>query len=212
MTYYVGDIPAEDIVIEPARNGEPIELAPFLSIDTLVELRTFDGDLVPADFLVSFETGGVDDIDRVVLEWPAESVFASSGLHTLSVTLIGDLGEPRERLAPVYIVVQDDNGWHTLDSARIEWPDAQSVSDIRLFQMLELARQQVVAYAPALAEGVRPPYNYREGQLMQARNILNAGRAESGDEGTDTFMLRPFPLDWMVKQVLRPKSVTPAVG
>lgn len=211
MTYWTGDIPAEDLVLEPARRGEPIDLAPFDPLETTVELRTFNGDLVPADFLVSFETGDVDDIDRVVLEWPAESVFSESGLHTLSVTLQATGGSPRERLAPVYLVVQADDGWHTLDSARIEWADAEALTDIQLFQVLELGRQQVVEYAPNLPEDAVVPLNYRHAQLMQARNLLNAGRAEGGEQGED-FVLRPFPLDWMVKQVLRPKRGVPVVG
>jgi hypothetical protein len=27
--------------------------------------------------------------------------------------------------------------------------------------------------------------------------------------GEDTFVLRPFPLDWTIKQVLRPKRAIP---
>lgn len=212
MTYWTGDIPAEDIVIEPARNGDPLDLAPFTASETLVELRTFDGALVPADFLVTFVPGGIDEIDRVILEWPGTSVFTTAGLHTLNVTLMGLLDTPRERLAPIPIVVQADDGWHTLDSARIEWSDAESLSDVRLFQMLELARQQVTAYAPTLALGARPPQNYREGQLMQARNLLNSTTAEQGADNGESFVLRPYPLDWMVKQVLRPKTAVPVVG
>ena len=115
MAYYVGDIPAEDIVIDPARDGEPIDLAPFDELDSTVELRTFEGDVVDADFLITFDG---DPVDQIVLEWPATTVFATPGLYTLTVTLIGDTA--REKLAPVYIVAQEDNGWHTLDSARDE--------------------------------------------------------------------------------------------
>lgn len=209
MAYWLGDIPAEDIVIEPARRGEPIDLAPFDPLDTLVELRTFDGDLIDADFTVTFLTAEPDDIDRVVLKWPAESVLTNPGVSTLSVTLAGL--DAQERLAPIPLVVQDDDGWHSLDSARDEWSDAEAVSDVRLYTLLDLARQQVLAYGPELAEGSRPPSNYRAAQLMQARNLLNAGRAEGGESGED-FVLRPFPLDWMVKQIIRPHRAVPAVG
>lgn len=202
MRYYTGDIPAEDIVLDPARNEEPIVLTPFTAADCEVELRTFEGDLVIAEFGLTFDT------DQVVLEWPSTTVLDEPGLYTLAVTLVGT--DVRERLAPVPIVVQEEDGWHTLDSANDEWSDSRSVDDARLFQLLELARQQVVAYAPALAEGARPPINYREGQRMQARNILNSARAEAGEDGE--FVLRPFPLDWMVKQILRPKSGVPVVG
>jgi len=208
MAYYVGDIPAEDLVIEPARAGEPIDLAPFDALDTEVVLRNFDGEIVPSDFLVTFE-----DEQTVVLEWPNDaSVLNEAGLHTLTITLVGP--DHRERLAPVYLVVQDDaSGWHTLDSARAEWSDAEALSDLRLWRVLEMARQQIDEHAPKLAAGARVPANYKDGQLMQARNLLNAATVDpSGAEGEDTFQLRPYPLDWMVKQIIRPKRGVPVVG
>jgi hypothetical protein len=210
MTYWIGDIPALDLVLEPARRGEPITLTPFSAAQTQIELRTFDGVLVPAVFTITFDTDDLDDIDRVILAWPPASVFTIAGLHTLNVTLRGTSGSPRERLAPVYLVVQADDGWHTLDTARIEWPDSDGLSDVQLFQILELGRQQVAAYAPKLALNARPPVNYRHAQLMQARNLLNAGRAEG--EGEGEFVLRPFPLDWMVRQTLRPHQIIGVVA
>lgn len=209
MAYYVGDIPTEDIVLEPARGQDPISLAPFVEGDTEVQLRTFDGVLVDAEFGVQFIDGGEDDIDRIALTWPtSETVLSEPGIHTIAVTLVG--ATSRERLAPTPIVVQLEDGWHTVDSVRLEWTDADSIDDVRLHMLLDLARQQVEAFAPTLDSDERPPANYRHAQLMQARNLLNAGRAEG--EGEGDFVLRPFPLDWMVKQTLRPKSGVPAVG
>ena len=202
MAYYVGDIPSEDIVIDPARDGEAIDLAPFNESDTETLWRTFDGELVEAAFLVSFDDAGL------VVEWPTDtSPFTAEGLYSLTVVLVGD--DVRERLAPVYFVSQGDDGWHTVDSAREEWHDGAPSLDRRLYQLLLLAREQVVAYAPKLADGASVPANYREGQIMQARNLWNAGRVDpsSGETGDEDFAIRPYPLDWMVKQVLRPKTV-----
>lgn len=209
MAYYVGDIPADDIVIEPAHGDTPISLAAFVEADTEVELRNFDGDLVSDVFGVEFVDGSPDDVDTIVLTWPtAATVLAEPGIHTIAVTLVG--ANARERLAPIPVVVQEENGWHTVDSARLEWSDATGIDDLRLYSLLELARQQCAAFAPALAADARPPLEYRHAQLMQARNLINAGRAEGDGDGD--FVLRPFPLDWMVKQTLRPKSGIPAVG
>lgn len=209
MAYYVGDIPSEDIVIEPARDGEPIDLTPFIEDDTEVTVRDFAGALVDADFFVTFDSDG--DIPLVILEWPGTTVFEAAGLFTLGVTLVGPAA--RERLLPVYMVAQEEDGWHTVDSARMEWPDAPA-DDARAFQILELAKQQCLEYAGALEEGQRPPVNYRHGQLMQARNLLNAGMVDpqDGSVGSESFVLRPFPLDWTVKQMLRPHSAIPVVG
>lgn len=209
MAYYEGDIPADDIVIEPARGVDPISLTGFVEEDTEVELRTFDGDPVVAVFAVQFIDGSPDGLDSIALTWPtASSVLTVPGIHTIAVTLVG--ATSRERLAPIPIVVQEENGWHTVDSARLEWTDALSIDDVRLYTLLELSAQECAAFAPALAVDVRPPINYRQAQLMHARNHLNAGRAEG--EGEGDFVLRPFPLDWMVKQVLRPKLGVPVVA
>lgn len=206
MGFYVGDIPSVDIVLEPARDGEAIDLAPFDPAETEFSLRDFDGAPVTADFAATFEDG------LVVIEWPGTTVFETAGLFTLGVTLVGDVA--RERLAPVYFVAQDaDSEWHTVDTAREAW-DGAPPSDFRLFQILELARDQCTEYAAELADDDPIPANYREGQIMQARNLLNAGMVDpaTGVEGSDTFVLRPHPLDWMVKQVLRPARAVPRVG
>lgn len=202
MKYYTGDIPAQPIVLDPARGEELIDLAPFTAADTEVTLQTFDGDLIDATFTVTF---GVETVD---IAWPTVSVLDTPGLVTLTVTLVGPTA--RERLAPVHIVVQGDDGWHNHDSARAEWPDASAVPDVQLFQLLECAKQQVLAYAPELPEGARPTLNYYLAQRMQARNLLNAAGAQAGEDGE--FELRPFPLDWMVKQILRPHRGVPKVG
>jgi len=210
MAYYPGDIPSEDIVIAPARGEEPIDLAPFDEGETVVALRDFAGDAVDADFLPTFD----DDTASVVIEWPADSPFESAGLYTLVVTLVGP--SARERLAPVYFVVQDEtSGWHTVDSARDEWGVGEApASDARLFQLLELAREQVVEYAPALADDAPIPTRYRAGQIGHAQNLYNAGRVDpaSGNAGDDEFTLRPYPLDWHIKQMLRPQRGTKVVG
>ncbi len=107
--------------------------------------------------------------------------------------------------------------WHDVESARNQWVDAP-LDDVALEQLLEVAKGQVIAFAPALpepAEGAEQtvPEHYRMGQLMQARNLWNAGKVDtaSGGMGDDTFIVRPRPLDWTVKQVLRPRKGVPRV-
>lgn len=107
--------------------------------------------------------------------------------------------------------------WHDIESARNQWVDAP-LDDAALVQLLEVAKGQVIAYAPALpepGEGDDPaiPEHYRVGQLMQARNIWNAQKvdAASGGMGEGEYVVRPHPLDWMVKQVLRPRKGVPRV-
>lgn len=109
--------------------------------------------------------------------------------------------------------------WHTLESARSEWIDAP-LDDDQLNELLEVARDAVLAFAPALDGEVVSddgylsvipdtiPTAYRVAQLMQARNVWNSTKASpTGDFDGGGFSLTTFPLDWQVKQLLRPRSV-----
>lgn len=111
--------------------------------------------------------------------------------------------------------------WHTLESARDQWVDAP-LDDATLSELLEVARDAVLAYAPTLDDSllvdedgyVTPvvpdevPTSYRHAQLMQARNVWNASYASpTGDLDGGSYSLTTFPLDWQVKQLLRPRSV-----
>lgn len=212
MAYYVGDIPAEDIVIQPARNGEPIDLSVFN--EATVALHGPDGAVIPTiGFMTDLDTDDEND-QRVVIEWPGTTVFAEPGRYALIVTLITWGGTIRERLAPVVVVVQAEDGWHNIDSARADWDAGTSApaSDDKLFELLELAREDCLEYAPVLAEGAPIPLRYRAAQLQQAKNTWDNSKPTTspGTEG-ELFAIKPFPLDWHVKNMLRPKRGTPVV-
>jgi hypothetical protein len=199
MAYYIGDVPSEDIVIEPAR-----ELAAF--DEATATLYAPDGEAVLAEFFATIED------DTVIVEWPDSSPFTVDGQHVLLVTLSHSTEAVRERLAPLRLVVQGDDGWQTVDSARDGWDDAPE-DDAALDDLLNLAKDAVLEYAPSIASDARPPHNYRAAQRMQAENLWNANRVNSttGGDGDGSFILRPFPLDWQVKQMLRPKRALPVV-
>lgn len=199
MAYYTGDIPSEDVVIEPARNGEAIDLTAFNDVD--VELYSPDGELVPSAGFI-----GEIDGETVVIEWPGDSVFDAPGVFDVRVVLLHTVTGVRETIAPLRYVVQAADGWHTVDSIREELNlDGE---DVELQKLLDIAKQAVVAYAPPLEEDQRPPTNYVQAQAMQARNVWNSANVDtSGDIGDGTYALRPHPLDWQIKQILRPKTV-----
>lgn len=101
--------------------------------------------------------------------------------------------------------------WHDEETARDEWESAPTNDDV-LTQLLEVSKQQVIAYAPKLAEDAAVPVNYRYGQLEQAKNLYNASSVDSsGGMGEGEFVMRPHPLDWIIKQILRPKRAVPRV-
>lgn len=104
--------------------------------------------------------------------------------------------------------------WHDVGSIREEWVDAEQLSDELLAELLEVAQDAVIAYAPALpADAVDIPTRYRVGQMMQVRNLWAATQVgASGELGGETYQVAPHPLDWHVKQILRPARGRPRVG
>lgn len=96
--------------------------------------------------------------------------------------------------------------WHTIESARDLWVDAP-LDDEYLGELLEVAQGAVLAYAPALAD-TDVPVSYRQAQLMQARNVFNASKAAPGGEfDGSSYGITTHPLDWQIKQLLRPRTV-----
>lgn len=107
--------------------------------------------------------------------------------------------------------------WLTLDEARDWWRDAPLDDDL-LQLYLDGAAEQVAEYGPTrVAEAIAAdpnavPERYRLAQLAQTRNLWNAVKTDpSGGIGDEGFTFRPYPLDWTVKQIIRPQSARPVV-
>lgn len=84
--------------------------------------------------------------------------------------------------------------------------------------ILDAAKDQVIAYAPAPAptppgEPVpEPPSRYVYAQLQQAKNLLMAGSvARGGEYGDGEFAYEPRPLDKAIKNLIRPVDGKPHV-
>ncbi|WIB64371.1 hypothetical protein [Curtobacterium sp. MCBD17_040] len=161
-----------------------------------------------AGVTVASWTGLAIDEESIVLSIPVGS-FETPGVYRLVPRLVG---HGTVTLPGVPVIVEAADGWHSIDSARDEWPGAPE--DLRLYTVLALAKEQVLAYAPVLEAGAVVPMNFRQAQLMQARNIWNSSKADpsNGQIGDGSFVITPFPLDWMVQQMLRPRRGMPAVG
>lgn len=107
--------------------------------------------------------------------------------------------------------------WHTVESARDEWVDAPydaDDGDTLLLSLLSSAKDAVLAFAPAVDTPlVEIPEGYRLAQLMQAKNIWNSSKASpSGDFDGGQYSLTTFPLDWQVRQLIRPKRGLPVIA
>lgn len=206
--FRVGDVPlAFSVLSIEDDEGNIVALDAVTSVDA--ELVGTDGLPVPL-------TAAVVD-DTIALDWGTESPFTAAGLHTLYVTLHTATGSAQ--VEPLSVVVEPAqlDGWHTLASARRDWRDAPS-DDGHLHAVLTTAREQCEAYAPALVDDeglpLAVPIRYRLAQIMQARNVWNASKTDpaSGGIGPDGFVIRPFPMDWTVKNILRPKNAVPVIA
>ena len=196
--YYVDDVPAVPFTVEPPEN---IDVTAFTAATAALLVPT----IPPTSVALTAEL--VDD--TIEIAQPAESAFTVAGIYRLRIRLTGTGGS--QGIPDARFVVQDpDDEWHTLDSIRDEWQDADYIPDVTLWGLLVMAKLQIVEFAPRLEDDVPVPSQYRDAQRIQARNIWNAAKVSpDGGIGTDDFVIRPLPLDWHVKQILRPR---PAIG
>lgn len=95
------------------------------------------------------------------------------------------------------------------------WPGAADIDIAELDALLASAAIQCDAYAPQITvttledgttvEGIAPD-NYLHAQVLQARALYRSTMAGSGDQiGIDGQAVTVFPMDWTVKNLLRPK-------
>ncbi|MGP6171975.1 hypothetical protein ACTU6V_12305 [Microbacterium sp. A204] len=108
--------------------------------------------------------------------------------------------------------------WYTttppaeVDRLRAAWEDAPVENMEVLGFILETAQEQVIAYAPELAEDAPIPNRWVYAQLQQATNLWNAGTVtSSGDVGVDQYSYTPRPLDKTIKGIIRPIDGKPHV-
>lgn len=102
-------------------------------------------------------------------------------------------------------------GWYTAEEAREDWRDAAQLTDDDLQAYLDAAQDAVWAYGRNLTlpddEPVPTaiPAGWRKAHLLQTRNSWNTSKTDpAGFVGSGEFEVRPFPMDWMVKQLIRP--------
>jgi hypothetical protein len=195
---YVGDIPESpsDIFFHDEA-GNPAATSHFTTLSTHL--------FSPAGVDLGALTTTVADGHGVHVAWPTTSKFTTAGLYSLHFTFTKTGGE-RVTAEPLRLVIQGLDGWLTLEGARSQWADAP-LDDVFLAQILDAAKLQCVAYAPALAVGAVIPVNYLHAQLMQSRALLQSVLANQQDNvGVDGFQVRVFPLDFTIRALLRPKK------
>ena len=86
------------------------------------------------------------------------------------------------------------------------WDGAADLTTAGLELILAAAREQCEAYGPAQADPDVIPSGWVIAQVLQARSLVRAGFVGSNDQAGgygDTVTV--YPMDWQVKNLLRPK-------
>ena len=117
--------------------------------------------------------------------------------------------------APIYEEFGD--GWIESPSDGrlfVLWPGAADYNEGDVLEFpLYCAMVQCRAFAPALAEGVKAPENWVAAQVLQTRALVRAGVVGDGDRaGLTGEGVAVFPMDWQVKNLLRPRKGKPYFG
>ena len=86
------------------------------------------------------------------------------------------------------------------------WPEAAELEWPVLDRLIKSSWEQCSVFAPDLPEGQAVPESWKVAQVMQARSTYRASLTGSNNQvGDDGMVLTVFPLDWQVRQLLRPK-------
>lgn len=193
---WVGDVPVSptraDFVDEV---GAPVTISGYASWSAYM--------LSPLGETLGTLTGS-EHGNHLLFTWYTTTILETPGTYTIVITFFDDLGVEIQ-CEPFKFVVQEIDGWLSLEMARAQWADAP-LDDVFLAQLLDAAKVQCLAYAPVLAAGAVVPVNYLHAQLMQVRALYQSVIANQQDNvGVDGFQVRVFPLDFTIRALLRPK-------
>lgn len=103
--------------------------------------------------------------------------------------------------------------WVTNEYARDRWDDANGLDDSVLEAHLASAQEECEAFAPVLPQDAEVPERYREAVVIQARSTWQRFKGtQDGGIGPDGYIVQTFPLDWVVRQKLRPRRGFPVIA
>ena len=201
----VDDVVVGPVVVPYLEDGDPADLSSV--VPSAARLTDPAGVSTPASVQLS-------QSDPAALEYtlPGDA-WQIPGIWSVSAIL--SAGGNSFRTVPARFVVDAEDGWLTVAEARSTWRDAPSADPV-LYRLLASARLAVEAWGKDHGIDVpaaRPTSNLVDAQQAQARNTWNAVKSDPANQGIgdEGFVIRPFPLDWTVKNLIRPQSAKPVV-
>lgn len=116
--------------------------------------------------------------------------------------------------------------WNTTEEAKKLWADAGNLSDETLQLLLNSAYRDCFRFLDPLdgLDPLRPgadpapsadlTASLRIAEVYQARARYNAVKAagDRGEVGQEGMLITVFPLDWQVKQLIRPTPGRPTIA
>lgn len=99
--------------------------------------------------------------------------------------------------------------FYTAEEAEQAWTGLGVPDRRQLEELLAVSRAEVLAFAPVTDEADIPA-GHRWAHLQHAKNLWNAQNVNpAGTIGDDaqSFAVTPYPLDWAIKQRLRPRVI-----
>lgn len=214
-----------DMAVSPYWLGDQPAPADAVITDELGNAVNLTGATITAELINPGTTFGageltvtVDDAEagEVTLTWP-EDPFTIPGIGAVRVRVVA--ASMAGWAEPVRFPILTFDGWLTLEQARQSWSDAPK-DDLTLAMVLLNSKTECARFLAAanggslpLPVGAAPPTHWVGGQLLQAQAIWQVAQTNADDQiGTEGFGVRVFPLDWNIKQILRPKSAVPFVS
>lgn len=101
-------------------------------------------------------------------------------------------------------------GWVDSVALKEDWWDAPEIADLE--DLLAVAHEVCLAYAPALAEGAPVPKSWVKAQVLQAKHLFARDKGGNRDAvGPDGYTISTFPLVLESRSLLRPRG-NPLLG
>lgn len=95
-------------------------------------------------------------------------------------------------------------GWVDLEALKESWWDSPELADLQ--ELLEVAYEVCLAYAPALAAGAPVPKSWKKAQVLHAKHLFARDKAGNRDAvGPDGYTVSTFPLVLESRSLLRPR-------
>lgn len=103
--------------------------------------------------------------------------------------------------------------WHTATTLREQWSNAPG-SDALVAELLVVAKNQVIEFAPALDDAAVPTDSCRLAQMLQARALWESQHASTRDDDVigGEYQVRVYPMSATIKSILRPSTAFKVIG